>query len=101
MSEVVVVLVARVPEGGIDGFQRYERAVLSLLGDHGGALQRRLRSEDGLTEVHLVGFPSPEAFSSYRSDPRREEHRELLEASGARLEVLELGDAPTDELLGA
>ncbi len=99
MAEVVVVLLARVPERGVESFRRYERAVLALLPDHGGALQRRLCSEDGLTEVHVVGFPSAEALASYRADPRREQHREILESSAARVEVLELREAPTDELL--
>jgi hypothetical protein len=96
---VVVVLVARIPERGIEDFRRYERAVLPLLTDHGGAMQRRLRSEDGTVEVHMVGFPSAEAFASYRSDPGRERHADLLGSSGADIEVFELGDAPIDELL--
>jgi hypothetical protein len=91
--EHVVVMVARIPEHGIDAFARYEDAVLPLLNDHGGELQRRLSSDDGTTEVHMVAFPSPEAFAGYRSDPRRAEHAELLSSSDAAVEVFELRDA--------
>ena len=66
--------------------------MLSLLPGHGGRLTRRLRSSDRLVEVHLVEFPSTEAFAAYRADPRRTAHAELLRASGAKIELLELYD---------
>jgi hypothetical protein len=56
MRGVVVVAVARVPEAGVDQL-RYERAVLSLLADHGGHLQRRLVNDDSTVEVHVLAFP--------------------------------------------
>ena len=67
--------------------------MLALLPGHGGRLTRRLRSADRLVEVHLVEFPSTEAFASYRDDPRRTALAELLRASGAKIELLELYDA--------
>jgi hypothetical protein len=97
---VVIVVVAQIPAAGIEQFRAYERAVLSLLGEHGGELQRRLCSADALTEVHLVSFPTLDAFTSYRNDPRREGKRALLGGSEPRFEVYELGDAPLEELLG-
>ena len=92
MSGITVLVVAHMPSGGVADFARYEDAVLPLLRDHGGELQRRLRSEDGTTEVHLVGFPSADAYVAYRADPRREEHAHLLAASGARVTLHELRD---------
>jgi hypothetical protein len=97
---VVIVVVAQIPTGGIEQFRAYERAVLSMLGEHGGELQQRLRSADALTEVHLVSFPTAEAFTGYRNDPRREAKRALLGGTEPHFEVYELGDAPLDELLG-
>ena len=67
---------------------RNEAQVLPLLADHGGVLQRRLRSEDGGTEVHLVWFPSSAEFEAYRNDPRRTTLAPLMVASGAGLELL-------------
>jgi hypothetical protein len=55
---MVYVLVIRLPADGVESFQRYESAVLPLLSDHRGQLDRRLRSADEQTEVHLVSFPS-------------------------------------------
>ncbi len=92
MSGIIVLVVAHMPPGGVADFARYEDAVLPLLSDHGGELQRRLRSEDGTNEVHLVGFPSAAAYAAYRADPRREELAHLLAASGARVTVHELRD---------
>jgi hypothetical protein len=89
---VTVVLVAQVRPEGVAKFQEYERRVLGLLSDHGGRPERRLRSADGLTEVHLVGFPSSEAFAGYRDDPRRKSHSHRLRASGASTQVLKLVD---------
>jgi uncharacterized protein (DUF1330 family) len=89
------VLIARIPPAGVEAFQRYEAAVLPLLGEHGGRLARRLRTGDGEVEVHVVEFASTRAFDAYRADPRRAEHAALLEASGARTELLAVEDVPT------
>jgi len=89
------VLIARIAPAGVEAFQRYEAAVLPLLAEHGGRLARRLRTGDGAVEVHLVEFASAGAFDAYRADPRRAEHAPLLEASGARMELLAVEDVPT------
>ena len=86
------VVVARIPAGGVASFQRYEDAVLPLLAEHGGRLERRLRGAVGEVEVHVVSFASADGFAAYRADPRRERHAQLLAASGAQVEVLEVED---------
>ncbi len=93
MSEgLLFVLIAHIPPHGIESFNAYEDRVLPLLGEHGGVLQRRLRSDDGGTEVHLVWFPSSAAFEAYRADPRRAELAPLMAASEAGLELLSMRD---------
>jgi hypothetical protein len=92
---VTYVLVARIPATGIRAFQRYEAAVLPLLADHGGRLDRRLRSTDGTVEAHLIAFDETGGLAAYRADPRRAEHAPLLEQSGAQIELLEMEDVPT------
>lgn len=92
-SEITYALLFRIPVKRVDTFERYESLVLPLLDDHGGRLERRLRSPDRLTEVHIVSFPSREAFTAYREDPRRGEHSHLLAESGAAVEMLEVDDA--------
>ena len=89
---VTYVLVARIPAAGVQAFQRYEAAVLPLLADHGGRLDRRLRSADGTVEVHLIAFDEPGGLAAYRADPRRAQHAPLLEESGAEIELLEVED---------
>jgi len=58
--------------------RQYEDRVLVLLKRHGGRLERRLRSTDGLTEVHLLWFPSQAAYDAFLADPRRAEIRAEL-----------------------
>ena len=92
---VTYVLVARIPYTGTEAFLRYEGAVLPLLADHGGHLDRRLRSADGTAEVHVIRFETTDGLHAYRADPRRKQHAPDLEASGAEIELLEVEDVPT------
>ena len=89
---LTLVLVARIPAGGIESFRAYEDAVLPLLARHGGELQRRLRTADGATEIHVVRFASAEGFAAFRSDPDRAAAQHLIEASGAVTELHEVTD---------
>jgi hypothetical protein len=91
---VIYVLVVHVPSEGVDSFQRYELAVLPLLSEYEGSLERRLRSEDQQTEVHLVSFPSAEHFARYRDDPRQASHSRLLDEANAQIELYELREVP-------
>jgi hypothetical protein len=88
------VWVARVPADGVALLQRYEDGVLPLLAEHGGVLERRLRSDDGGTEIHVMTLPSAAALTRYRSDPRRLELHDLLDRSGARIELHHVRDLP-------
>jgi hypothetical protein len=92
MPHVVYVLVFHLPADGIESFRRYEAAVLPLLADHQGHLDRRLRSADGRTEVHLVSFPSEEQFENYRNDPRRAEQSRYLDQARARIDLYQMSD---------
>ena len=94
MRLVVYVLVIHLPAAGVESFQRYEAAVLPLLSEHHGQLDRRLRSADEQTEVHLISFPSVGHFESYRHDPRRTAESHLLDEAHARIEFYELSDVP-------
>ncbi|MEV6055996.1 hypothetical protein [Streptomyces sp. NPDC052107] len=89
---VTYLLLARLPEGRLDAFDAYESAVLPLLAEHGGRLERRLRTLDDRVEAHLVSFPGDEEFTAYRADPRRSFAAPLLESSGAAIELLAVRD---------
>ena len=85
---VTFVLIARIPAEGIKDFRTYEDAVLPLLPEFNGRLERRLQNSDGTIEMHIVSFASDADFQNYRNDPRRAAHVGLLEKSSAKLELL-------------
>jgi hypothetical protein len=89
---VTFVLIARIPAEGIEDFRAYEDAVLPLLSEFKGRLERRLRNPDGTVEVHVVSFASDADFQNYRNDPRRTAHAWLLEKSSATLELLPMAN---------
>lgn len=82
------VLIARIPTEGIGDFRAYEDAVLPLLPEFNGRLERRLRNQDGTVEMHIISFASDGDFQNYRNDPRRKAQASLLERSSATLELL-------------
>ena len=89
---LIIVMVADIPSGAEVGFQAYESAVLPLLSRHGGRLDRRLRTGDALTEVHIVSFASREGFESYLADPERQSHKGLLDGLDVAQRVLRVDD---------
>ena len=89
---VTFVLVARIPAEGVADFRAYEDAVLPLLPEFNGRLERRLRNSDGTIEMHIVSFASEADFQNYRNDPRRTAQAWLLEKSSATLELLPMAD---------
>jgi len=89
---VTFVLIVRIPAEGIEDFRAYEEAVLPLLPEFNGRLERRLRNPDGTVEIHVVSFASDADFQNYRNDPRRTAHAGLLEKSSARLELLPMAN---------
>ena len=89
---MLLIAIVRIPPEGVPDYLAYEDRVLPLLAEHGATLERRLRTADGTTEIHVLRFPSPAALEAYMGDPRRDEHRPLLEASGAATEVLRMED---------
>src|ERR1700692_3154662 len=87
-NPVTLVVIFRIPAEGVEDFQAYEDAVLPLLPEFNGRLERRLRNQDGTVEMHIVSFASEADFRNYRNDPRRTAQAWLLEKSSAVLERL-------------
>jgi antibiotic biosynthesis monooxygenase (ABM) superfamily enzyme len=85
-NRVTVVLIARIPIEGIADFRAYEDAVLPLLPEYNGRLERRLRNQDGTVEMHIVSFASEADFQNYRNDPRRTAQASVLKKSSAMVE---------------
>ena len=88
-ARYTVVAVVDVPPGGVAAFQRYENRVLPMLQRHDGVIERRLRTPDGTTEVHVLSFPAEGAYRGYLDDPERVGHRALLKGHEPRQRVVE------------
>jgi enamine deaminase RidA (YjgF/YER057c/UK114 family) len=74
-------------------FDAYERRVLPLLARHGGRLDRRLRTADGRTEIHLLSFADHAGYAAYLADPDRTALGRLLDGLDVRRRLLEVADA--------
>jgi hypothetical protein len=81
-NPVTFVLIFRIPTEGVEDFRAYEEAVLPLLPEFNGRLERRLRNPDG-TDADR---------QNYRNDPRRAAQAWLLEKSSAKLELLPMAN---------
>ncbi len=91
---MTIVQIVRIPPAGIAVFQRFESRVLPLMAKYGGRLERRLRSADGCTEIHVISFPSSDDLERYRNSDERAKHLPLLAESGASSELIEVTDVP-------
>ncbi|WBB72975.1 hypothetical protein O7602_25305 [Micromonospora sp. WMMD1128] len=72
--------------------RRYEDAVLALLDRHGGRLERRLRTGDGETEVHVIRFAARAGLDAFLADPDRAALRADLGDAAPTTRVLEVRD---------
>ena len=87
MSGFTLAFIGRADPSMAAAASAYEDEVLALLPDHGArVVYRGVRAEgqadDLPVEVHLLWFPSREAFDAYIADPRRaalmKEHGEVF-----------------------
>lgn len=92
MSSVTLTVLLKVPLPGVGTFQAYEDRVLPLVREHGGVLQRRLRTSDGSVECHILHFASRDGLDNFRNDPRRAEAAPMLAACGAVADIFEMHD---------
>lgn len=93
-SRITFVVIIRVPPEGVGDFQAYEDAVLPLLPEFTGRLERRLRNPDGTVEMHIISFASAADRQNYLNDPRRKALAWLLERSAAKSELLLMANVP-------
>jgi antibiotic biosynthesis monooxygenase (ABM) superfamily enzyme len=89
---VTYVVMIRIPADGIEDFRAYEDAVLPLLPEFNGRLERRLRNPDGTIEMHIISFASAADRQNYLNDPRRKAQRWLLERSCAKSESVPMAN---------
>jgi hypothetical protein len=89
-GELFLVAIVEMAPGHAAAGQRYEDAVLDLLDRHGGSVERRMRSTDSATEVHLIRFRSRDGYESFMVDPDRLDYRDRLGDAAPNTRVLEV-----------
>ncbi|QLQ39131.1 hypothetical protein [Micromonospora robiginosa] len=90
-NEVLLVALVDLSADAAAG-RRYEDAVLALLDRHDGTLERRLRTGDGQTEVHVIRFASRAGLDAFLVDPDRAALRAELGEAAPTTRVLEVHD---------
>ncbi|TCB99971.1 hypothetical protein E0H26_03785 [Micromonospora zingiberis] len=77
-------------DAAIEAGQRYEDQVLALLPRHGGRVERRLRTDDAGTEVHVIRFDDRAGYEGFLVDPQRVALRAELGDAAPHTQVLEV-----------
>jgi hypothetical protein len=91
-GELLLAAVVEMAPAHAEAGQRYEDAVLGLLERHNGSVERRLRSTDSPTEVHLIRFRSRAGYESFMVDPERLALRDTLGDAAPTTRVIEVRD---------
>lgn len=92
-AAVRLVALVELAAGTVDAGREYEDRVLALLGRHGGRVERRLRTGDGRSEVHVIRFDSRAGYESFLTDPERVALRAALGDAAPTTRVLEVHEA--------
>ena len=92
-QDLLLVAVVEMTDGQAGAGQRYEDAVLALLGRHGGTVERRLRETGPAgTEVHVIRFRERAGLDAYLMDPDRLALRAAAGEAAPATRVLEVRD---------
>ena len=95
MTDLLLAVVVEMRDGAVADGQEYEDAVLGLLGRHGGVLERRVRSVDGVTEVQLIRFAARAGLEAFMADPDRLARRGAVGDGAPAARVVEVRDVGT------
>jgi hypothetical protein len=89
-GELLLVAIVELVPGSAAAGQQYEDTVLGLLDRHGGSVERRMRSMDSATEVHIIRFRSRAGYESFMTDPDRLDYRDSIGDAAPTTRVLEV-----------
>jgi hypothetical protein len=89
-AELLLIAIVEMAPGSAATGHKYEDTVLGLLDQHGGAVERRMRSMDSATEVHIIRFRSRAGYESFMADPDRLEYRDKIGDAAPTTRVLEV-----------
>lgn len=84
VTAVRIVAVMKIWRRASDTFRAYETLAARVMRSYGGSIERTVVADDGgddFTEIHMISFPTAEAFAEYREDPDLAAARHLREQS--------------------
>ena len=89
----VIVAIMTLHSDSLGAFREYETEAAVLMARYGGAIERTiteepLNAQSAVREVHIVTFPSREAFQRYRSDPDLAHLADLRTAAIAHTQLI-------------
>ena len=93
-SPIVLVVSLYVRGGRVQEFRQFEARAAEIMRTHGGVIERVIRPEAAANgaevpqEIHVVTFPSTDAFAGYRADPELVALAPLRELAIARTDVI-------------
>lgn len=92
---MLMVVTLTVRRDALDSFRTFEHEAARIMQKHGGALERavvlRTKPEEPHKEVHVVSFPSADAYEAYRVSPELAAFMHLREVSVTKTEIA-MGD---------
>ncbi|MGN9774482.1 hypothetical protein ACTMS0_01675 [Micromonospora sp. H33] len=89
-AAVRLVALVELTADAVEAGRAYEDRVLGLLARHGGRVERRLRTGDGRSEVHVIRFDTRAGYDSFLADPERVALRADLGDAAPTSRVLEV-----------
>jgi uncharacterized protein (DUF1330 family) len=92
-ASMTLVAILTVRKDAEEKFRAFERQAAAAMGAYGGRIERTvIIAPEGRTgvfkEVHVVTFPSMQAYADYRNDPRLGQLARLRDESVVDTEVL-------------
>src|SRR5688500_11035668 len=96
---MTLVAILTVRRDAIDKFRAFEAHAAEVMKKHGGKLERTVvvfpdGSPELIREIHVVTFPSENAFAAYRKDERLAKFAHLREQSVVQTELFVGEDGP-------
>lgn len=88
---MLLMITLTVSRAELESFRTFEHEAARVMGKHGGALERaivlRTKPSEPHREVHLVSFPSEDAYAAYRASPELAAFMPLREVSVLKTEI--------------
>ena len=97
---MTLVAILTVRKDAIEKFRAFEAHAAEVMKKHGGRIERTVvvlpeGSPDVLKEIHVITFPSEQAFAAYRKDEHLSQFAGMRDQSIVHTELLVGEDGPS------